>query len=113
MDCLFCKICEGDIPAKIVFKNERIVAFEDINPQAPIHIQIIPRKHIASLLEVAEDDRETLGEIMQTAANLAERRGCAADGFRLAVNTGPGAGQSVYHLHIHLLGGRSFGWPPG
>ena len=113
MDCLFCKISEGVIPAKIVFENERIVAFDDINPQAPTHIQIIPRKHIASSLEVAAEDRELIGEIIQTAAALARERGVADDGFRLVVNTNPAAGQSVYHLHVHLIGGRSLGWPPG
>ncbi|MCH6561195.1 MAG: histidine triad nucleotide-binding protein [Deltaproteobacteria bacterium] len=113
MDCLFCKISEGVIPAKIVFENERIVAFDDINPQAPTHIQIIPRKHIATVLEVAAEDRELIGEIIQTAAALARERGVADDGFRLVVNTNPAAGQSVYHLHVHLIGGRSLGWPPG
>ncbi len=113
MDCLFCKISRGELPAKVVFENERIVAFDDIRPQAPTHIQIIPRKHIPTSLEVAEEDRDLIGEIFQTAANLARERGIAEDGFRIVVNTGPAAGQSVYHLHIHLLGGRSLGWPPG
>jgi histidine triad (HIT) family protein len=113
MDCLFCKISEGTIPAKIVFENDRIVAFEDINPQAPTHIQIIPRKHIPTTLDVAADDRELMGEIIQTAANLARERGFAEEGYRIALNTNPAAGQSVYHLHFHLLGGRSFSWPPG
>ncbi|MFQ5515674.1 MAG: histidine triad nucleotide-binding protein [Myxococcota bacterium] len=113
MDCLFCKIGAGEIPASIVFENDRILAFEDINPQAPTHVQIIPRKHIPSTLEIAEGDRELLGEMVQVAARLARERGVAEEGFRLAMNTGPAAGQSVYHLHLHLLGGRSFGWPPG
>ncbi len=113
MDCLFCKISEGTIPAKIVFENDRIVAFEDINPQAPTHIQIVPRKHIPTTLDVAADDRELMGEIIQTAANLARERGFAEEGYRIALNTNPAAGQSVYHLHFHLLGGRSFSWPPG
>ncbi len=113
MDCLFCKISAGTIPAKMVFENERIVAFDDINPQAPTHIQIIPRKHIATTLELGAEDRELMGEIVQTAAALARERGIAESGFRLVVNTNPGAGQSVYHLHVHLIGGRRFGWPPG
>ncbi len=113
MDCLFCKISAGEVPAKIVFENERIVAFEDTNPQAPTHIQIIPRKHIPSTLEIGPDDHQTLGEILQTAASLARERGFSEEGFRLALNTGPAAGQSVYHLHVHLLGGRVFRWPPG
>lgn len=113
MDCLFCKIATREIPASVVFENERIVAFDDINPQAPTHVQIIPRKHIATSLDVGDDDRELIGEMVTVAARLARERGFADDGFRLAVNTNPAAGQSVYHLHLHLLGGRSFSWPPG
>jgi len=113
MDCLFCKISSGEIAAAIVFENERIVAFEDLHPQAPTHIQIIPRKHIARTLDLGEQDRELMGEIMQQAAWLARQRDLAEDGFRLVINTGSAAGQSVYHLHVHLLGGRSFRWPPG
>ena len=113
MDCLFCKISAGEVPAKIVFENERIVAFEDINPQAPTHLQIIPRKHIASTLDLGPEERPLVGEIIEVAAELARQLGVAEQGYRLAINTGPAAGQSVYHLHIHLLGGRSLGWPPG
>ena len=113
MDCLFCKIGAGEIPAKILFENERIVAFEDINPQAPTHLQIIPRKHIASTLDLGPEERVLVGEIIEVAAELARQLGVAEQGYRLAINTGPAAGQSVYHLHIHLLGGRSLGWPPG
>ena len=113
MDCVFCKICAGEIPARIVFENERIVAFEDLHPQAPTHIQVIPRKHIERTLDLKPEDREVMGEIITVAADLARERGFAEEGFRLAVNTGPGAGQSVYHIHVHLLGGRPFGWPPG
>jgi len=113
MDCLFCKISNGAIPATVVFENERIIAFDDINPQAPTHIQIIPRKHIPTSLDLGAEDRDLFGEIVQTAAKLARERGIAEDGFRLVVNTGAAAGQSVYHLHLHLIGGRSLGWPPG
>ena len=113
MDCLFCKISRGEIAAKLVFENERIVAFEDIHPQAPTHIQIIPRKHIPTSLDIAPEDRELIGEIVQIAAKLARERGFSEDGFRLVLNTNPAAGQSVYHLHVHLLGERTFGWPPG
>ncbi|MCP4006874.1 MAG: histidine triad nucleotide-binding protein [bacterium] len=112
-DCLFCKIVAKEIPATIVFENERLVAFEDIHPQAPTHVQIIPCKHIASTLEVEDEDRELVGEMVQVAAQLARERGFADDGYRLAFNTNPAAGQTVYHIHLHLLGGRSFGWPPG
>ncbi len=113
MDCLFCKIVEKEIPATIVFENERVVAFEDINPQAPTHVQLIPRKHIPTTLDIGPDDHAVVGEIFEVAANIARERGFAEDGYRLAVNTNPAAGQSVYHLHVHLLGGRSFRWPPG
>ncbi|NRA01468.1 MAG: histidine triad nucleotide-binding protein [Myxococcales bacterium] len=113
MDCLFCKISAKEIPATVVFENERLVAFEDIHPQAPTHVQIIPRKHVATTLDLTAEDRSMVGEIFEVAAGIARDRGFAEDGFRLVVNTNPAAGQTVYHLHLHLLGGRSFGWPPG
>jgi histidine triad (HIT) family protein len=112
-DCLFCRIAAKELPAKFVFENERIVAFADLHPQAPAHVQLIPRKHIASTLEVGDEDRELVGELVQTAAGLARELGFAEDGYRLVFNTNGAAGQSVYHLHLHLLGGRSFRWPPG
>jgi histidine triad (HIT) family protein len=112
-DCLFCRIATHELPAKIVFENERVVAFEDLHPQAPTHVQLIPRKHIATSLEVGAEDREVVGELVQTAAAIARERGFADDGYRLVVNTNAAAGQSVYHLHLHLLGGRTFRWPPG
>ena len=113
MDCLFCKISDKEIPATLVFENERGVAFEDIHPQAPTHVQIIPRKHIATTLDLTAEDRLLVGEIFEVAAEIARERGIAEDGFRLVVNTNPAAGQSVYHLHLHLIGGRRLGWPPG
>ena len=113
MDCLFCKISDKEIPATLVFENERVVAFEDIHPQAPTHVQIIPRKHIATTLDLTAEDRLLVGEIFEVAAEIARERGIAEDGFRLVVNTNPAAGQSVYHLHLHLIGGRRLGWPPG
>jgi histidine triad (HIT) family protein len=112
-DCLFCRIAEREVPARIVFENERIVAFEDIHPQAPAHVQLIPRKHIASTLAVGKEDHALVGELVQTAAGLARELGFADEGFRLVFNTNAAAGQSVYHLHLHLLGGRTFRWPPG
>ena len=112
-DCLFCRIAAKELPAKFVFENERIVAFADLAPQAPAHVQLIPRKHIASTLEVGDEDREVVGELVQTAAALARELGFAEDGYRLVFNTNAAAGQSVYHLHLHLLGGRTFRWPPG
>lgn len=113
MDCLFCKIVAKQIPAEIAFENERVVAFEDINPQAPTHLQIIPRQHIPSSLEVNENCRELIGEMVEIAASLARERDLAEVGYRLVFNTGGAAGQTVYHIHLHLLGGRAFGWPPG
>ncbi len=113
MDCLFCKIAAKELPADIAFENERVVAFADINPQAPTHLQIIPREHIASSLEVNEASRELVGELVETGAQLARDLGFADEGYRLVFNTGGAAGQTVHHIHLHLLGGRSFGWPPG
>jgi len=112
-DCLFCRIAARELPARIVFENERIVAFEDIHPQAPAHVQLIPRKHIASTLTVAAEDQSLVGELVRTAAELARQIGFADDGFRLVFNTNAAAGQTVFHLHLHLLGGRMFRWPPG
>mgnify|MGYP003435621004 FL=1 len=112
-DCLFCRIAARELPARIVFESERIVAFEDIHPQAPAHVQLIPRKHIASTLELGAEDHALVGELVETATGLARELGFADAGYRLVMNTGGAAGQTVYHLHLHLLGGRTFGWPPG
>lgn len=111
--CLFCGIVEGKIKAKTVYEDERIVAFADIRPQAPVHILLIPRKHIAGVLDIEPGDRELIGDIFQVAARLAREKGIADSGFRVVVNSGADAGQSVFHLHYHLLGGRSLTWPPG
>jgi histidine triad (HIT) family protein len=111
-DCLFCKIGAKKIPSKIVYEDDRVFAFEDINPQAPTHILISPRKHFASLSEATEEDGALLGHMMLVAANLARQKQLI-DGYRTVFNNGAGAGQSVFHLHLHLLGGRSFRWPPG
>jgi histidine triad (HIT) family protein len=111
-DCLFCKIAAKQIPAKIVYEDPEVFAFEDIGPQAPTHLLVCPRKHIASLEEAADEDQLTLGRLHMVAARLARDRNLA-EGYRTVINTGPGAGQSVLHLHLHLLGGRSLHWPPG
>jgi histidine triad (HIT) family protein len=111
--CLFCGIAEGKIKANTVYEDERIVAFTDIRPQAPVHILLIPRKHIAGVLDIESEDRGLIGEIFQVAARLARERGVADSGFRVVVNSGADAGQSVFHLHYHLIGGRSMSWPPG
>lgn len=112
MDCLFCKIAAGQISAKLVHQDETIVAFADINPQAPTHILVLPRRHIGSLAEVGEKDRELLGRLLEAAADIASRLGLSG-GFRTVINTGADGGQTVGHLHVHLLGGRPMNWPPG
>jgi len=112
-DCLFCRIRDGEIPADIIYREEGILAFRDISPQAPVHVLIIPEKHISGLPEAEEDDRELLGRICRAAVEIARRESVADAGFRLVVNSGPDAGQAVDHLHFHLLGGRALGWPPG
>ena len=111
-DCLFCKIGAKKIPAKIVYEDERVFAFEDINPQAPAHILISPWKHLVSLTDAAEEDGALLGHVLLVAAKIARERQLL-EGYRTVFNNGRGAGQSVFHLHLHLLGGRSFRWPPG
>lgn len=111
-DCLFCKIAAKQIPAKIVYEDLEIFAFEDIGPQAPTHLLICPRKHLASLQDASAEDAAMLGRLQLVATKLAVERGLR-DGYRTVVNTGEHAGQSVLHLHLHLLGGRSMRWPPG
>ncbi|MBI2818891.1 MAG: histidine triad nucleotide-binding protein [Acidobacteria bacterium] len=110
--CIFCKIVAKEIPAKIVYEDTACLAFHDINPQAPVHVLVIPRKHFASAGEAMEEDEPVLGHLHRVAAQLAEQLGLTA-GHRVVMNTGAAAGQSVFHAHLHLLGGRSFRWPPG
>ena len=112
-DCLFCKIAAKQIPAKLVHEDADVFAFEDINPQAPTHILLIPKEHIESLDEVGDEHAALLADIVQAAAHLARTEGIDESGWRLVSNLGPDAGQAVFHLHFHLLGGRSMGWPPG
>ncbi len=111
-DCLFCKIIAGQIPGKKVYEDERVFVFEDLKPQAPTHVLIIPRKHIVGLDQASEADAEIIGYCQLVAAKIARERGLK-DGFRTVYNVGPDAGQTVFHLHLHLLGGRKMGWPPG
>lgn len=113
MDCLFCKIADGKIPAKIVFSDEKVVAFEDINPQAPIHVIIIPRKHIPTVLDIENEDFDLMGYLYKVASKIAVDKNISEDGFRLVINCNRSAGQEIFHIHIHMLGGREFGWPPG
>jgi histidine triad (HIT) family protein len=112
-NCLFCKIAIGAIPSKIVYQDEDVEAFEDINPQAPKHILLIPRQHIASIDDLTLNDGPILAKLFITAQKLAHDMGIDESGYRFLTNVGPDAGQSVFHLHFHLLGGRKFGWPPG
>jgi histidine triad (HIT) family protein len=112
-DCLFCKILNGDIPADIIYEADSAIAFRDINPQAPTHVLIIPRRHISTINDLDADDRETLGELFLAAKEIASREGLSEPGYRVVMNCNEGAGQSVFHIHLHLLGGRGLGWPPG
>jgi histidine triad (HIT) family protein len=112
-DCLFCKIAAGQIPAKVVHQDDDAVAFVDINPQAPTHLLVIPRKHIPTLNDLAPEDDVLVGKLHRLAAKLAAERGIAAEGWRAVVNTNRGAGQTVFHIHVHVLGGRPMTWPPG
>lgn len=113
MECLFCKIINREIPAEIVFEDEQVVAFEDINPQAPTHLLIIPRKHIATLNDLEEGDLALAGRLQFTASRLAKERGFAEEGYRVVMNCNDQGGQTVYHIHMHLMGGRRFTWPAG
>lgn len=112
-ECLFCGIVEGSVKGDVVYQDDCVVAFRDIRPQAPVHILIIPRQHIVSLLDLELGNKELTGHVFQVAAKLAREQGVAQSGFRVVVNCGADAGQTVFHLHYHLLGGRHFGWPPG
>lgn len=112
-NCLFCKIVAGQIPADKVFEDDQVVAFRDIDPQAPIHLLIIPRKHIATLNDITGEDSALLGHIHQVAVKLAHEFNIAEAGYRLVTNCNNDGGQAVYHLHFHLLGGRKMAWPPG
>ena len=112
-DCIFCRIAAGEIPATIEHQDDEFVAFRDNNPQAPVHVLVIPRRHLPTLLDAGEADVPLLGGLQRTAVELARRLGLAESGFRLVTNCLEGAGQSVFHLHVHLLGGRLLRWPPG
>lgn len=112
-DCIFCKIAEKEIPAKIAHEDPSVIAFHDIHPQAPVHLVIIPREHIARVSELTEANASVVTRLVMTANHLAKEMGTVEPGYRLVINCNPGAGQSVYHLHLHLLGGRPMRWPPG
>lgn len=113
MSCLFCRIIAGEIPADTIYQDERCLAFRDINPQAPVHVLVIPREHIESLDDASQKDEALLGHLLRVAARVANGQGLSESGYRTVINTGAGAGQSVFHLHVHVLGGRALNWPPG
>ncbi len=113
MDCVFCKIVNKEIPAKVIYEDEQVMAFHDANPQAPIHLLIVPKKHVASIMEIDEDNAAVLKQIAKVAQELARQNNIDKKGFRLVLNTGEEGGQTVNHLHFHLLGGRFMTWPPG
>jgi len=113
MSCLFCKIISKEIPAKIVYEDEHALAFEDLNPQAPVHLLVIPKKHISTSLDIAPEDHELIGQMFHIANKLARENDVAEKGFRVVLNCNQEAGQTVFHIHLHLLGGRQLHWPPG
>ena len=112
-NCLFCKVVSGDIPGDIIHESDSVVAFRDINPQAPTHVLIIPRRHIETINDLEHGDRELIGDLYLAAKEIAEAEGLAEPGYRVVMNCNEMAGQSVFHIHLHLLGGRGLGWPPG
>jgi histidine triad (HIT) family protein len=112
-DCLFCRIVSGDIPTKFLYEDDEVVAFRDIDPKAPVHVLVVSRRHVENYASATDDDRVLLGHMAWGAAEVARREGIADGGFRTVVNNGPDAQQSVPHLHMHVLGGRQLGWPPG
>ena len=112
-DCIFCRIVAKEIPAKLAYEDSDLLAFHDINPQAPVHIQIIPKRHIAKVSDLTDENLPLIGNLVRVANRLAQESKIAEPGYRLVINCNAGAGQSVYHLHLHLLGGRPMRWPPG
>ena len=112
-NCLFCKVLAGDIPADIIYESETAIGFRDINPQAPTHVLIIPRKHIATINEIAGEDQSIVGSLYSAAREIAASEGLTDEGYRAVMNCNEAAGQTVFHIHLHLLGGRPLGWPPG
>ena len=112
-DCLFCKIGSGQIPAKVVLQDDEVLAFDDINPQAPVHVLVIPKRHVAHLNDAGAGDQALLGRLLEAAALVARKKGIAEAGYRVVANMGRDGGQTVFHLHLHVLGGRPMTWPPG
>ena len=113
MDCLFCKILEKKIPATVVYEDEHTLAFRDIRPVAPTHVLVVPKKHVDGIRALGAEHASTIGHVLVAAGNVARQEGLEADGYRVVVNDGDAAGQTVHHLHVHVLGGRELAWPPG
>ncbi|NWF52930.1 MAG: histidine triad nucleotide-binding protein [Nitrospirae bacterium] len=113
MECIFCRIAARKHPAKIIYEDDISIAFEDINPQAPVHTLIVPKKHISTNLDLKEEDNILIGHLFQVANKIAKDKGIAEKGFRLIINCNPGSGQTVFHIHLHVIGGRRMHWPPG
>ncbi len=112
-NCIFCKIIARKVPSKIVYEDDLVTAFEDVNPQAPVHTLVVPKDHIPEIHSMTESHRELVGHLFFTAKKIAEDRGLDAKGYRMVINNGAGAGQTVFHIHLHILSGRRFSWPPG
>ena len=112
-DCIFCKIIAGEVPAEFLYKDDNVVVFKDINPQGPVHVLIVPTKHIESILDLTPEDNKIVGEMMLQSKAVAEKLRVAEKGFRLVINTGRDARQAIYHIHAHMIGGRKMTWPPG
>jgi histidine triad (HIT) family protein len=112
-ECIFCQIVEGAFPTKKIHEDDQVIAFDDINPQAQVHVLVIPKRHVVSLDDTQDSDAALLGQLMVVCAKMARERGIVESGYRVVANTGREAGQTVFHLHLHVLGGRSFAWPPG
>jgi histidine triad (HIT) family protein len=112
-DCIFCRVIEGELAADVVFQDPRALAIRDLNPQAPVHLLVIPKEHVDSLDDIGRRDEALLGHLLRVASRVANEAGLAESGYRTVINTGAGAGQSVFHLHVHVLGGRDLAWPPG
>jgi len=111
--CIFCKIIEKKIPSRIVYEDQHVFAFEDVNPQAPVHVLVVPKKHLPDIQSMAETDRELVGHLFLAAKKIATDKGLVEKGYRTVINNGAGAGQTVFHIHLHILSGRHFAWPPG
>jgi histidine triad (HIT) family protein len=111
--CIFCKIIEKIVPAAIIYEDEEVIAFEDVNPQAPVHTLVVPKTHIPDIHSMTGDDRALVGHLFFTAKRIAEEKGLDENGYRMVINNGRGAGQTVFHIHLHILSGRRFSWPPG